>query len=387
MNGDLFKEGGSLGLQAEGGAPLKIANRNKIMLHYIYNLATDKYKGGLAGKFKFFLYLLSLAYGLAVVALIFIYRIRPRHLNCKVISVGNITLGGTGKTSLVALIAQYLKEEGHKVAIISRGYKRSVACRRSPVAGHETMGDEPYMLKMNLKDIPVVVDADRIRAANTAIRDYGVDTVILDDGFQQWRIKKDLEIVTIDAAHPFGNKNLIPRGILREPLSSLKRPDIFVLTKTNLNPDTQNIKDFLSSINPESLIVDSIHMPLGFYRLGKNEELLKIDALKAKTVTLISGIGDPDSFEKLIARLGINIGLALRFPDHHPYLQEDLENVIQESRKKNIDTIVTTEKDAVRLGSLQLTAYSLQLLYLRITLAITKNEQGFYNRLLQLYSV
>jgi len=357
-------------------------------MHYIYNLATDRHKGLVAGVAKSFLYCLSLIYGLGVRVLIFIYRLKPYRLNCKVISVGNITLGGTGKTSLVALIARYLKQKGHKVAILSRGYKRKFTNHESRITNHETMGDEPYMLKMNLGDVPVVVDTDRIRAAKLAIRDYGADTVILDDGFQQWRIKKDLEIVTIDATCPFGNLGLIPRGILREPLSSLKRADVFLLTKTNLNPDNQDIKDFLSSINPQSLIVESAHSPLGFYRLREREEFLRLEALKGETVTLISGIADPDSFENLIASLGINIGSAFRFPDHYFYSQKDLENIIRESQKKNISTVITTEKDAVRLAPYLLPTiyYLLNFLYLRIELKIIKDEQGFYNRLLRLYS-
>ena len=367
------------------------------MLPYIYNLATDRHEGLVGAIVKSLLYLLSLIYGLAVRILIFIYFLKPYRLNCKVISVGNITLGGTGKTSLVALIAQYLKEQGHRVAILSRGYKR-VGSRFSvfgsrPNTEHrtpntETMGDEPYMLKMNLGDVPVVVDTDRIRAAKLAIRDYGADTVILDDGLQQWRIKKDLEIVTIDATCPFGNRKLIPRGILREPLSSLKRADMFILTKTNLNPDNQDIKDFLSSINPQSLIVESTHSPLGFYRLQERDKLLKLEALKGETVTLISGIADPDSFENLIASLGINIGSAFRFPDHHNYTKEELDRIIKNSKDKNIGTIITTEKDAVRLLPylLSTTYYLLNFLVLRIELKMTKDEQEFYNRLLRLYS-
>jgi len=356
------------------------------MLNDIYKLATDSYQGPFAGMLKSCLYFLSLIYKLVVEALIFIYRLKPYRLNCKVISVGNITLGGTGKTSLVALIAKYLKQKGHKVAVLSRGYKRKVTSYKLQVTSYKTMGDEPYMLKMNLGDVPVVVDTDRIQAAKLAIRDYGVDTVILDDGLQQWRIKKDLEIVTIDATCPFGNRKLIPRGILREPLSSLKRADVFILTKTNLNPDNQDIKDLLSSINPQSLIVESTHSPLGFYRLREKDEFLRLEALKGEAVTLISGIADPDSFENLIASLGINIGLAFRFPDHHNYSKEELDRVIKNSKDKNIGTIITTEKDAARIRSLQLTAYSLQLLYLRIELKMTKDEQGFYNRLLRLYS-
>jgi len=358
------------------------------MLSYIYNLATDKHKGLVAGLAKAFLYFLSLIYCLIVRILIFIYHLKPYRLNCKVISIGNITLGGTGKTSLVLLIAQYLKQRGHRVVILSRGYKRKVVNHKSQVISHETMGDEPYMLKMNLKDVPVVVDPDRIRATKLAIRDYGADTVILDDGLQQWKIKKDLEVVTIDSTNPFGNGYLIPRGILREPLSYLKQADIFVLTKTNLNPDNQDIKDFFNQLNPSGFIIESIHRPLGFCRVDKRDEFLRTDALAGKNVTLISGIADPDSFENLIASLGINIALAFRFPDHYSYAQKDLENVIRESQKKNIDTIITTEKDAVRLAPclLPTTHYLMNFLVLRIELKIIKYEQEFYNRLLGLYS-
>ncbi len=352
------------------------------MLSYIYSLATDKRKGPVAGLVKSFLYLFSLIYGVAVRVLIFIYCLKPCRLNCKVISVGNITLGGTGKTSLVLLIAQYLKEKGYKIAILSRGYKRkSPACGCQPLTCG-SMGDEPYMLKMNLEGVAVLVDRDRVSAAKKAMQDYGVDTVILDDGMQQWRIKKDLEIVTIDATSPFGNRNLIPRGILREPLSSLKRADLFILTKTNLNPDSQAIKGFLGSINPRSLIVESIHRPLCFCRIGVADECLALDALAGRTVSLVSGIADPDSFENLIANLGINIGLTFRFPDHYPYAQKDLERIISESQKKNIATIITTEKDAVRINNSQLPDPNFQFLYLRIELKITKNEQEFYSRLL-----
>jgi len=356
------------------------------MLSFLYDLAADRRRGPIAGVIKSFLYLASLIYGLAVRVLVFIYRRKPYRLNCKVISVGNITLGGTGKTSLVLLIARYLKEKGHKVAILSRGYKRKVTSHKSGATGHETMGDEPYMLKINLKDVPVLVNADRIRAAKLAMRDYAVDTVILDDGFQQWRLKKDLEIVTIDAVCPFGNRRLIPRGILREPLSSLKRADMFVLTKTNFNPHNEDIKNFLKSINPQAPVAESIHSPVFFYEINKASEPLGINIFQGKTVTLFSGIGGPDSFENLIKGLGIKAGLSFRFCDHHNYTKEDLDSIIRSSKEKNIDTIITTEKDAVRLYELRVTNYELRILFLRIELKIIKDEQEFYNRLLRVYS-
>ena len=310
---------------------------------YLYLLATDKKRGIIAGVLKTFLFILSLFYGLAVRILSFIYLIKPYRLNCKVISIGNITLGGTGKTPLVESLAFKLKEQGHRVAILSRGYKRlDTRC--------ETMGDEPQMLSRNLENVPVVVDKDRISAAKKAIRDYQVDTVILDDGFQQWRIKKDLDIVTIDAANPWANLAVLPRGILREPIGSLRRAHIFVLTKVNLNPHHQAVEQLLKEVNPRALIVEAVHKPVGFYKFGEpRDNLLSPDEFSAEKVSLICGIADPESFEKLISKLGIEVALSFKFPDHYIYSEEDLNKIIRDSKQKGINKIITTEKDSVRL--------------------------------------
>jgi tetraacyldisaccharide 4'-kinase len=248
------------------------------------------------------------------------------------------------------------------------------------------MGDEPYMLSRNLRGIPVIVSVDRAKGAKEAIGEYGVDTVVLDDGFQQWSIKKDAEIVAIDTLNPFGNRYLLPRGILREPLSSLKRADIFVLTKVDLSHDYLKAKNFLARLNPKALIVESIHIPLGFYRLGNDQELFRLETLKDENVTLVSGIGSPDSFEALVKSLGINVGLSLRFPDHHHYSKRDLEDIVRQSKDRSIARIVTTEKDAARFLQQEEINYGLQVFVLRIALKITKNEEGFCNRLLKLYS-
>jgi len=373
----------------------------KSALGYLHNLVQDKKQGFIAIAIKFLLLIGSFFYGLIVRVLILFHSISPRRLDCRVISVGNITWGGTGKTALVEFIARYLKQKEHKIAILSRGYKKPdtryplplpAACLpdrqgRQGVTRYETMGDEPYMLSKRLSDVPIIVDGDRIRAAKRAIRDYAVDTVILDDGFQQWKIKKDLEIVAIDANCPFGNKQMIPRGILREPLSSLRRADAFILTKTNLAANTSDIKDFLNKINSKAIILESIHKPAGFYRIDNPEELLSLDILKGKTATLFSGIGDPGSFESLIKNLGLNIGSSFIFPDHYQYRKEDLDNIVKYSQDKNIEAIITTEKDAVRIYELRAKSKSLEIFVLRIELIITKDEERFYNRLLRLYSL
>lgn len=341
------------------------------MLDYLYNLATDRKQGLLASILKFFLLVLSFIYRIAVEIAALFCRLRPYQAGCKVISVGNITWGGTGKTPLVELISRYLKEKGHRPAILSRGYRHA---------------DEPRMLSGNLAGIPVIIDKNRVRAAKRAVSEYGADVVILDDGFQQWRIKKDLEIVTIDAKNPFGNRRLLPAGILRQGFSALKRADIFLLTKVDMAEGLQEIKDILSRLNPKAEIFESVHQPAGFYNFNKEEERLGVDSFRGKPVALFSGIADPDSFEDLIRSLGINIGLSFRFRDHHIYTQDDLEGIAQAAQKKNINIVITTEKDAVRLLGLQLTVYSLQLFILRIALKITANEEKFLNRLLRVYS-
>jgi tetraacyldisaccharide 4'-kinase len=407
---------------------------------YLYSLATDKEKGLVAGVIKLFLFALSLVYGLFLRIIIFFRRRRLYRLGCKVISVGNITLGGTGKTTLVEYIACYLKEQGYKVAILTRGYKRKDTRHKTQDTRYEEMGDEAYMLVKKLTDIPVVVGADRVKAAKKAIRDYSANALILDDGFQQWHIHKDLEIVAINAQNPFGNKRIIPRGILREPLGNLGRADIFMLTKTNFNPDIEALKLFLKSLNPSARVFESRHEPVTFFdlnqpqesidtfggvllrftqdtskdterkrsdtppfRAGKDYAALSInpeanlglqpevirrvdlDTLKGKNAVLFCGIGDPDSFAALISSLGINISAFFKFPDHYNYTTQDIDNITQTAKEKNIDTIITTEKDMVRVSAVRRGSSAVRFLFLRIKLEI-KNEQEFHNRLLGLYS-
>lgn len=360
---------------------------------YLFGLVIDKYNGFFDRIAKAVLFVCSLIYGVIIRGLILFYRVDPYRLRCKVISVGNITLGGTGKTVLVEYIARFLREKGKKVAILTRGYKRKgYSCCQSNVSS-KVMGDEPYMLKVNLQDIPVIVDSDRVRAAKKAIREYGVDTVILDDGMQQWRIKKDLELIAVDVTSLFGNRHMIPRGILREPVSGLRRADVFALTNTAAddNPGSRLAEAAILSLpvvnSPGALIIKTIHDPVGFYSIEDKNRLFGIDLIKGKTLTLVSGIGNPDSFEQSIKDLGAKVGLSYRFPDHYYYTRSDLEKIVEGSKKNNIATIVTTEKDASKLRELNVSDYKLDFLVLRICLKVIDNEQAFFNRLLRLYTV
>ena len=355
------------------------------MVNYLYNIATGREKGFMAGIVGGFLFLLSLVYWLFIRLMIFFQGLAVRRLDCKVISVGNITVGGTGKTVLVEYIARELKAQGRKVAVVSRGYKRILVNQGIRRSGYQEMGDEPYMLTQKLGDIPVVVDADRGRGINKAIKEFSVDTVVLDDGFQQWRIKKDLEIVALDAANPFGNKHMLPRGLLREPLSSLRRADIFVLTKVNLNPDTQGLRAELRKFCPKAAIFESEHQTEGFYTFGSPKELFGIEALRGKPAVLFSGIGDPASFEELARNQGIDVAAALRFPDHHNYDSQDFSKIFELCRVKAAETAITTEKDAARIPKDLSIPQGISLFILRIRLRL-KDEQGFRDRLHKLYS-
>lgn len=357
------------------------------MKDYIYEVITDKARGKFSEFFRAFFYLLSLIYGLMVNILIFIrgsFKFRP---SCKVISVGNITWGGTGKTPLVSYIASLLNKGGRKVAIISRGYKQKGSGGSDLKDYGRIMGDEPYMLQKRLAGIPVIVDRKRKRSIIKAVSEFGVDTVILDDGFQQWGIKKDLEVVTIDAVNPFGNGFLLPRGILRQPLSTLKAADIFVLTKTDLVSDLRFVKLELARINPDAMIIESVHNPKDFFMLGNEAVSLGIDTFKGRTAALFCAIGDPDSFKDVIQKIGVKIGVFFRFRDHHKFSQDDLDNIIHEAKRNRINTLITTEKDAVRLEGLSTEAEDFKIYVLRIDLKTKDNEQGFDNRLFGLYTV
>jgi tetraacyldisaccharide 4'-kinase len=351
---------------------------------YLLELATDKKQGLAAGMFKAVLFVLSILYGAVIRVLIRWYRLNPYRLPCKVISVGNITLGGTGKTPLVEYIARYLLGQGSRMAIITRGYKRF---KKGPGIDYASMGDEAVMLAQNLKNVPLIVGADRVAGSLQAVREHKAGTVILDDGFQQWRIAKDLEIVVVDAAVCFGNRQMIPRGILREPLVSLQRADIFVLNNTHITAETAALRDTLAQFNPKALIVEAAPHPVGFYRIDNPDELLAPAVFKGKMAVLVSGIGNPDTFEKLIGTLGIQSVLSVRYQDHHRYSLRDWQLLCARAKEKNIEAIITTEKDAARFLSLYKENPLCALYALRIELKIVKDEQRFLNRLLRLYSL
>lgn len=336
----------------------------------------DKRTGIFAACAKPGLFLLSLVYGLVVSVLITIKRIFPVRLGCKVISIGNVTVGGTGKTPLVELVAGFLENQGRKVAIVSRGYGK----KRGEAA------DEPAMLEAKLKNIFMIVDANRARATRAAIKEHTIDTVVFDDGLQQWHIAKDLEIVTIDAGNPFGNGCLLPRGILRQPLATLKRADIFVITKTNIGSFAAMAREKFREINPEAAVFDAGYKATGFYKIGQARDPEPAAVLNKKRVFLFSGIADPDSFSFLAQASGAVIAGHRKFADHHQYQKEDVDEIARQAKAVQADFIVTTEKDAVKLSFLKEIKPALEIGVLCMGIEI-KDEQGFFSRLRGLYTI
>ncbi len=362
-----------------------------MLKQYFYNLANDK-KGGLSAVLvKSILLLFSLVYSLLIRIISFAYRaniLKIHHLNCKVISIGNITWGGTGKTPIVEMVARRLAKEGHRVVIQSRGYKKkSVGGSEPKIQYSDSMGDEAFMLQQNLIGIPVAVGGDRLKSARLAVDKMALDTIILDDGFQHWKIFRDIDIVVIDAMNPFGNGCLIPRGILREPFSALKRADIFLLTHTDLaEGNLTSIKQRLKDINKEAIIMESVHAPIGFYNiLDEQKKLIDANLLKNRKLALITAIGNPDSFEKTLLNLGLRIYPKFIFLDHHDFLENDFEKITQACLKEGVSTILTTQKDAAKLEEYAWRNKDFDIFALRIEIKIKENENLFFDRLLSIY--
>jgi tetraacyldisaccharide 4'-kinase len=316
--------------------------------------------------------LYELAVRLRVAAYETEYR-KPKRLDAVVISVGNITLGGTGKTPMVARIASYIKSEDHSVAILTRGYGRKSSGMRALNAGRASLsggannkagdaaeansyrefGDEPLMLARALPDVPVVINKDRSEGGQWAINELGAEVLVLDDAYQHLALARDLNILVIDATDPFGGFEMVPFGRLREPLYGIKRADAVIITRADRPFDQAQtnaiIKHFCGDKTPVmyvcSLIARLRHIETG--------EAYETNEFIGWNAALMCGIGNPHAFADDIIQVGINIVSENFFPDHHPFTQEDLDRATRAAQDARADLIVTTEKDAVRLEGLK----------------------------------
>ena len=294
---------------------------------------------------------------------------KARRVDAMVISVGNLTTGGTGKTPLVETLAKMLRGRGVTVAIVSRGYK----------GARTGDSDEKRMLARNLPDVPHVTNPDRVGAAREAVEAHNAQVVIMDDGFQHRRLHRDLDIVTIDATRPDGYGYLLPRGLLREPMTSLKRADVAVITRTRLVPPTEGarIEERLRRLAPGLVVVHSEQDVVAIEDLYADAR--PDDFLRGKHVCAFCGVGNPDAFRQTLTRLGARLTDFFAFADHHRYRDHDLKTVNASAHIESADAIVTTQKDAVRIDS----GFHWQrdLLIVRIACRLTRHREALEERL------
>ena len=320
---------------------------------------------------------------------------RNHHLGCLVVVVGNLTVGGTGKTPVVEKFARSLANRGRKVAILSRGYKskkepllskwwrlishgeppppKVVSDGKNLLLDSIHAGDEPYMLARNLPGVLVVVDKNRVKAGQFAIEKFGVDTLLLDDGFQYLRLKGQLNLLLIDRTNPFGNDLLLPRGILREPVKHLKRASYIFLTKSN-GRSFRDIEEKIREHSPTVEIIECAHVPQ-YLQEVHNEKRLELSALQGKRVGAFSAIAVPESFESILIRHGAVVRFHRTFLDHHRFTPRELEDLFRTSKAAGLDMVVTTEKDAVRI-SRSFTPL-VPFYYLRLEIEILSGVQDF----------
>ncbi|MDI6785361.1 MAG: tetraacyldisaccharide 4'-kinase [bacterium] len=353
----------------------------------LYNRLIDEKEKGI--------FLLLIRAGLKIFSLVYYHLIQLRlllfklkilqvkKLNAYVISVGNITLGGTGKTPFVLWLANILKEKGKKVAVLSRGYKGSFRKKIGIVSDgcHILMkakecGDEPLLLARNLPlGVPVIVGKNRFLSGKYAIDKFGVDTLILDDGFQHLKLFRDLDIVLINSKDPIGNGKVFPQGILREPLASLRRGNILIFTKCDKEINKSILQRIFRVWGKDKLICKSIHKPVSFISLHSKKEFA-LNMINDRRILALSSIGDPLTFENMLEELGAKKILVTRYPDHYDYKTKDVEKIVADFENKQTDMIITTEKDAIRLENIW--REGVDLYYLKIEMKVS-DEYPFFN--------
>lgn len=318
-----------------------------------------------------FLWLISCIYGSGVRTRGFAYEkgvFRRKQLPCKVISIGNITVGGTGKTPMSMFVAKAIQKLGYRVAVISRGYKGGaekaggiVSDGRSTYMTPDQAGDEPYLMATKLDGIPVLVGKNRFRTGQQAIREFQPDAIVLDDAFQHLALERDINLLLFDYAHPFGNRHLIPRGTLREPLSCLSRADAFILTRSDTS-EPSPIEAFRQSHHQIQDIPTfaSIHEP-HMYKAAPDAagggvssayQLIpaEIGHITNQKVFAFSGIASHEDFLTTIGLFPCQVVGHVKFPDHHRYHEKEMLEICHRASNADASMLLTTEKDYVRIA-------------------------------------
>jgi tetraacyldisaccharide 4'-kinase len=334
-------------------------------------LVSGQSKGCLAGSLYIFLIMISKIYSVIIRLRNFCYDrhiFAIHHAKAIIISIGNVTTGGTGKTPLVAwLCNEIIKKEQNspnncRLAVLTRGYKTA-----------KKNTDEPALLAENCSQADVVINPDRVKGAAAAMGKFSANMLIMDDGFQHRRLSRDLDIVTIDATCPFGYGRIIPAGLLREPLSSLKRANAIVITRCDQVSEAQlsKIEDKLQIIKPNILIARSIHQPV-YIKTIKNRQI-ELDHFKNRKVFAFCGIGNPNAFINSLKNLDYEVVGSEIYDDHYSYSDKCMEEIKKQSQNLEAEIILTTQKDWTKVRLLNY-AQELPLAYLVIEIKILTGE-------------
>jgi tetraacyldisaccharide 4'-kinase len=365
---------------------------------FAIDVILNRRTGFRAGLLRGILYGLSFIYERIVQLRLYLYRKRiwrERTLGCLVISIGNLTVGGTGKTPIVEKFARALQAGGRRVAILSRGYKsvphrskrtwwqrlrgeaedppRVVSDGQSLLLDSLIAGDEPYMLAHNLKDVIVLVDKNRVKSGRMAIDKWKVDTLLLDDGLQYLHLKHRLDIVLVDRQAPFGNEFLLPRGTLREPPRNLRRASYIFITKST-GESNEALVQRIRQHNRTAEIIECAHKPLYLQNIFTGE-ILPLERLRGTFIGSICAIAAPESFEGGLRGLGASVDLAKHYIDHHRFTEAEMQSFINRCLRRDLEMIVTTEKDAVRMP--RLVDPPVPIYFLRVEIEILSGQESW----------
>lgn len=366
---------------------------------FVLEVITGQRRDKKAAIVRFGLFLLSKVFHVIIKLRRLLYELRLLRdytIGVQVIAIGNLTVGGTGKTPVVEKFARELQDQGRTVAILSRGYRskppplmkrladkillredrtppRIVSDGKSLLLDSETAGDEPYMLASNLKDVIVLVDKDRVKAGRYAIEKFGCDTLLLDDGFQYWKLAgRRRDIVLVDCQQPFGNEHLLPRGVLREPPSHLARASTIFITKCN--GSVSRLRARIAQLNPSAGVIECVHHPLYFEDVFTGERK-GLDFIRGIKLAALSGIAQPESFEQSLVEQGAELVYTKRYADHHRFTQQEILNAVNRSKKRQAVAIITTQKDAVRFPKID--RRDLPIYFMRVEIKILAGAKDF----------
>jgi tetraacyldisaccharide 4'-kinase len=338
----------------------------------LWRKAISGKKGFLYDLFRLSLYFLSLPYFPLSHLFRWMQSLRQVKLPCPVISIGNITLGGTGKTSLAIFLGRKLEEMEYKVAILCTGYGgKSIGKVRGK--GAREVGDEAFLLSANLERGDVWAGRDRLKMAREALKE-GAEVIILDDAMQYFCIKKDLEIVMLNAFSPFGYGYLFPRGSLREPISGLRRAQVIILSNADAVDEKSAIIERVKEINPSALILEANYRAKELVEMGEGK-VRELGCLKGKRIMGVAGIGCPEGFKRTLEKLAVEVFFRA-FPDHYDFKRRDILSLQEEAKSKGLSAIVITEKDGIKIKELMGGDLPLEvpIFVLRVELSLSSEE-------------